>query len=270
MNKFGLLLSILLLVSCAPTPAPTESTATPRPAKATPTPIPPTATPVSPTSTPVPPTPTPTPAPPTPTPTHTPMPTDTPTPTPTNTSTPTPSVTHTPTNTRMPTSTSTPTGTPTPVPPTPTPVPPTPTPVDWATADWEVIARVLLESAKTYLPQIQEVQTMLTEDQVNCPRLVQLLDSLANAPQYKEMVQPLWDRRARPGLEGRLWNIRDAYADGVNQFRLDTFRSVRDTCATGAQPTAEQRESAIHWMDLTGPTGKMEHVIREIEPEIGP
>jgi hypothetical protein len=132
------------------------------------------------------------------------------------------------------------------------------------------MARVLLDSAKTYLPQIQEVQTMLTEDRVDCPRLVQLLDNLANAPQYEEMIQPLWDRRGQPGLEGRLWNIRDAYADGVNQFRLDTFRSIRDTCAAGTQPTTEQRESALHWMELTGPVGKMEYVIHEVEPVIGP
>ena len=51
MKKFGLLLSILLLVSCAPAPTLMEATPTPRLAEATPIPIPPTATPIPPTAT---------------------------------------------------------------------------------------------------------------------------------------------------------------------------------------------------------------------------
>jgi hypothetical protein len=116
---------------------------------------------------------------------------------------------------------------------------------------------------------MQEVHVMLAEDQVNCPRLVQLLDGLANAPHYEEMNQPLWNRRGQPGLEGRLWNIRDAYEDGVNQFNpgLGTFRSIRDTCAAGTQPRMDFT-SPIRWTEHA--IGKMEHVIHEIEPVIGP
>ena len=132
------------------------------------------------------------------------------------------------------------------------------------------MARALLGSARTYLPQMQELQTLLAQAPVNCPRLVQLLDNLANAPHYDQMDEPLWSRRGRDGLEGQLWTIRDAYEDGVNQFRLDTFRSVRDSCAAGTQPTLEQLQRARDWMDLTGPVGKMEHVIAQIEPVIGP
>ena len=53
MKKFGLLLSVLLLVSCAPTPTPMEVTPTASPIPPTATPIPPTLTPVPPTATPV-------------------------------------------------------------------------------------------------------------------------------------------------------------------------------------------------------------------------
>lgn len=142
--------------------------------------------------------------------------------------------------------------------------------MDWATVDWTEIARILVQSARVYQPQMQEVQTMLGQDQVDCPRLAQLLDNLANAPQYDELNQLLWDRRDRPGIEGQLYSFRDAYADGVNQFRLDRFRVIRNGCVSGTQPTAEQRQRALDWMDLTGPTGKMEHVINSLGPVIGP
>ena len=136
--------------------------------------------------------------------------------------------------------------------------------------EWTAIARVLLQSARVYRPQIQEVQTMLGQDQVDCPRLATLLNGLASAPQYDELDQTLWNRRDRPGLEGQLYSFRDAYADGVNQFRLDVFRVMRNACAAGTQPTAEQRQSAIGWLNLTDPVGKMEHVIRNLEPVAGP
>ena len=148
-------------------------------------------------------------------------------------------------------------------------MPPTPTPIDWATADWTLIARTLLQSAKTYLPQALEVYTMLGQDQVECPRLVELLDNLANAPHHEGMRTSLWNRRGLPGTEGELWNLRDAYADAVNQFRLDTFRSIRNGCVAGMQPTVEQRQRARDWMDLTGPVGAMEYVIAHLEPVVG-
>ena len=158
----------------------------------------------------------------------------------------------------------------TPKPPAPTTMPLLPTPVDWAAADWTEIARIILRSAKVYRPQMTEVQALLGQDPTECPRLAQLLDSLANAPQYKEVAGMLWDRRDRPGMEGQLYSFRDAYADGVNQFRLDTFRAVSNRCAAGTQPTAEQRQGALRWMEQTDPIGKMDLVISNLDPVVGP
>jgi hypothetical protein len=160
--------------------------------------------------------------------------------------------------------------TPTPKPPTPTTVPLLPTPVDWAAADWTEVARIILRSAKVYRPQMTEVQALLGQDPTECLRLAQLLDSLASAPQYKEVAGILWDHRDRPGTEGQLYSYRDAYADGVNQFRLDVFRAVSNACAAGTQPTAEQRQGALRWMDQTDPIGKMDFVISNLDPEVGP
>lgn len=187
-----------------------------------------------------------------------------PVPTPTSTAVDTPSPvppTATPT-TRPPT--------PTPKPPAPTTVPLLPTPVDWAVADWTEVARIILRGAKVYRPQMTEVQSLLGQDPTDCPRLAQLLDSLASAPQYKEVADILWERRDRPGIEGQLYSFRDAYADGVNQFRLDAFRAVSNGCAAGTQPTAEQRQRALQWMEQTGPIGKMDLVISNLDPVVGP
>jgi hypothetical protein len=133
-----------------------------------------------------------------------------------------------------------------------------------------VIAKTLLHSAKFYKSQMQEVQTLLAQEPVTCPRLVELLDSLANAPHYDEMNEPLWNRRGRPGIEGQLWTLKDAYKDGVNQFRLDTFRVIRKTCAAGGQPTAEQRQAAMSWLKGVNPASKMDHVIDNLDPVVGP
>ena len=115
-----------------------------------------------------------------------------------------------------------------------------------------------------------KVQALLGQDPSECPLLAQLLDSLANAPQYKEVDRILWDRRDRPGMEGQLWSFRDAYADGVNQFRLDVFRAVSEGCAAGTQPTAEQRQLALGWMESAGSIGKMDYVIGNLDPVVGP
>ncbi len=76
--------------------------------------------------------------------------------------------------------------------------------------------------------------------------------------------------RDRPGMEAQLWSFLDAYGE-LNTFRLDTFRGVGNACAAGTQPTAEQRETALRWMtQTTDPTGKMDHVINNLEPVVGP
>jgi len=153
--------------------------------------------------------------------------------------------------------------------PAPTQIPPSPTAVDWTTADWTVIAGTLLESAKKYMPQTLEVYQFLGEDQVDCARLAELLDSLAEAPHYDGMNETLAERRGYPGVEGELWKLQDSYADAVNQFRLDTFRSIRNSCASGIQPHTDQRQRAIEWMDLTSPAGKLEYIITHLEPVVG-
>jgi hypothetical protein len=135
-----------------------------------------------------------------------------------------------------------------------------------------VIAKTLLQGAKTYKVQIEEVQAMLAQDQVDCPRMAELLDSLANAPQYKDqgLDKILWERRgSSSGIEAQLYDFWAAYGDGVNQFRLDTFRVIRDACVAETQPTAEQRQKAIDWLNLTGPVSKMDHVINNLEPVVG-
>jgi hypothetical protein len=244
---FGFTLVGLILTGCE---VPAATTVTPMP-----TLIPPTATSVSPTTTPVPPTVTaveikPTPAPPTATsvpPTSTPIPR-------TATSIP-------PTPTLIP-------ATATRVPPTATRIPPTPTPASLENADWAVIAKTVSQSAKHYLPQMQEARAILATEPTNCSRLVQLLDSLAGAPRYPEVDGPLWQRRGRPGIEGELWTIKDAYTDGVNHFRLDIFGSIRNGCAGGTQPTAEQRQSAMQPVDYS--IGKLEDTIRRLAPAVGP
>jgi hypothetical protein len=210
-----LTLLLMLLAACgAPQPTftstPIPPTTAPQPVF-TPTPIPPTAT-----RTPIPPTVTLAPVPDTATPVP---PTATLAPTATAAATPTP-VSPAATATKRP-----PTRTPKPAAPTPIALPPTP--ADWAAADWTEIARILLRSAKVYRPQMVEVQALLGQDPTNCPRLAQLLDSLANAPQYKkELEDLLWERRDRPGTEGQLASFQGAYTDGVNQFRLDRFMSL--------------------------------------------
>lgn len=213
----------------------------------------------------------------TPKPTETLTPTATNSPTPTATNTPTLTPTYTPTPTSSPAPTSTATLTPTTRPPTRTPKPPTPTaipllptPVDWEAVDWTEIARIILRGAKVHRPQLVEVKALLGQDPTDCPRLAYLLDSLANAPLYREVAQVLWDWRDRPGLEGQLWSFLDAYGE-LNTFKLDTYRSVSKACATGTQPTAEQREAALHWMtQTTDPIAKMDHVINNLEPVVGP
>jgi len=136
--------------------------------------------------------------------------------------------------------------------------------------EWTVIAKTLLQSAQVYLPQMQEVQTMLGQDQVDCPRLAMLLDGLAGAPQYDELDQILWKRRDRPDFEGQLYGFWAAYADGVNKFRLAPFRVISKGCSTGTQPTAEQRQEALYYMDFTDPISKMQHVISNLVPVVGP
>lgn len=214
---------------------------------------------------------------PTPVPTHTDTPAPTPTDTTAPTSTSTPTLTQTPTVTPTSTSTSTSTPTPTARPPTRTPKPPTPTtipllptPADWTAVDWTEIARIILRGAMVYRPQMVEVKALLGQDPTNCARLAYLLDNLANAPRYREVANLLWEWRGRPGLEGELWSYLDAYGD-VNMFRLDTFRVLSDACAAGTQPTAEQREAALHWMiEVADPIAKMDHVINRLDPEVGP
>jgi hypothetical protein len=117
-----------------------------------------------------------------------------------------------------------------------------------------------------------EVQALLGQSPTNCPRLAQLLDSLANAPQYKkELGDLLWERRDRPGTEGQLASYQGAYTDGVNQFRLDRFRAVSQACAVGTQPTADQRQAALSWMQqTTHPIDQMDYVISNLDPVVGP
>jgi hypothetical protein len=113
-----------------------------------------------------------------------------------------------------------------------------------------------------------EAKALLNQEPTDCPRLAHLLDSLAAAPQYKEVNQLLWDRRNQGGMEGRLYSYRDAYADGVNRFNLEFFRVVSRGCAAGNQPTAEQREAALKWVDE--PISKMDEVISALDPVVGP
>jgi hypothetical protein len=121
-----------------------------------------------------------------------------------------------------------------------------------------------------YRPQIVEVKALLGQDPTNCPRLAHLLDSLANAPLYREVAQILWDRRGRPGVEGELWRYLDAYGD-LNHFKLDTFRIVSKACAAGTQPAAAQRQEALRYMtEVTDPIGKMDFVINNLDPVVGP
>jgi len=112
---------------------------------------------------------------------------------------------------------------------------------------------------------------MVTQDTVDCVRMVELLDSLANAPLYKDegLDKVLWERRGSGwSIDEQLYDFWAAYGE-VNQFRLDTYRVVRDTCASGKQPTPEQKQTVIDWMNLTDPAGKMEHVINNLGPMIG-
>jgi hypothetical protein len=153
--------------------------------------------------------------------------------------------------------------------PAPTHIPPSPTAIDWSTADWTVIARTLLESAQKYRPQMLEIYQSLNQDQVDCPRLAELLDSLAEAPHHDGMNDTLAERRGYPGVEGELWKLQDSYADAVNQFRLATFRSIRNACASGIEPNSDQRQRAIDWMDLTSPAGKLEYIVAHLEPVVG-
>jgi len=132
------------------------------------------------------------------------------------------------------------------------------------------MAKTVLQSAWNYLPQAQEVRTILSGAQVNCTRSVELINNLANAPRYKDMDKPLWDRRGRTGIEGELWNIKDSYADAVNQFNVSAFVSIRNTCAAGSQPTVKQRQDAVSWMDMVGVVGKLEGVINKLAPAVGP
>lgn len=236
---------VLLLVSACTTPA----------AEPGATVLPPTATSTAfPTSTSIPPTVTPT-----ATPTVT--PTFTPTPTATNTPAPTQTATRTPTATRKAVAA-------TRVPSTAKPALPTAVPVDWATADWAMIAKTLLQAAQRYLPQAQEMQAILANESINCPRFIKLFDGLANAPRYPELDRILWDRRGNAGTEGELWNIRDAYANGVNQFRLDSFRAIREACASGVPPAADKRQSALNVTNLA--VGKLNDVINRLAPAVGP
>jgi serine/threonine protein kinase len=194
-----------------------------------------------------------------------PMPRKIPEPTRTVTITATHAPTLEPTPTWIPMATPTsapPTATQIPPSPAPTQVPASPTAVDWTTADWTAIAGTLLGSARKYLPQTREVYQSLGEDPVDCPRL-------AEAPHHDGMIEALAVRRGYPSVEGELWNIRDAYADAVNQFRLDTFRSIRNGCVSGTQPSSEQRQRAKDWMDLTNPSATLEYVIAHLEPVAG-
>jgi hypothetical protein len=113
-----------------------------------------------------------------------------------------------------------------------------------------------------------EAKALLGQEPTDCPRLAYLLDSLAAAPQYKEVDRILWDWRGRGGMEGQLFSYRDAYADGVNRFNLDFFRVVSRGCVAGNQPTAEQREAALKWIDE--PISKMDQVISALDPVVGP
>lgn len=135
---------------------------------------------------------------------------------------------------------------------------------------WTEVTKIILRGAKVYRPQLVEVKALLSQDPTDCPRLAQLLDGLANAPPYREAAQTLWDRRNRPGLEGQLWSFLDAYGQ-LNTFKLDTYRAVSKACAAGTQPTAEEREAALRWMTQTTDTiGKMDRVINNLEPVVGP
>ena len=69
---------------------------------------------------------------------------------------------------------------------------------------------------------------MLKQDTVDCPRLVELLDSLTLAPRYNELNQILWNRRG-PDLGGQLWTYKDAYTAGLDPFQKGSeFPAIKD------------------------------------------
>lgn len=144
----------------------------------------------------------------------------------------------------------------------------TPTPADWQTGDWVVLARILADTASKNRALMQQAKTLFSETSINCAQMVPILTALDNAPSYVEMGINFDPRLGRPGLEGRVFNLKDAYVDGMRRMRDDRLRALRDLCISGTQPSPDQKQWGTEWMDY--PISKMEFVVNEINAELGP
>jgi uncharacterized protein YraI len=160
------------------------------------------------------------------------------------------------------------------LPPTRVPVPtatsrPAAVAADLTGADWQTIARVLVDQARYYLPMLRETQALMEQTSPTCTHLRPLLDVLLAAPRYREIAKTLWSWRGRPGVEGEIWSYLDAYSAGFDPFRQDVFRVMRDGCAAGQEPSAELRQQGLSWLRLLDAVSKLEHVINNLGPQIG-